>query len=94
MNQNPSKAKFITDDITRFWIAYDKAYQDTLQFEKIFREEYFEKASEGMNDYMGIKVSSIDNFIKHVKSAPNFYKSIRKATVNVGKHEKGLYEFF
>lgn len=83
LNTDPLKAKFITEDIHRFWIAYDKATADTTNFKVIFKEEYFEKGSKGMDDYMGAKVGSIDYFIKHIKSAPKFYKSIRESTLSI-----------
>ena len=94
LNANPSKAKFITEDVHRFWKAYDKATADTVNFKAIFKKEYFEKASKGMSYYMSAKVSSIDYFIKHIQSAPKFYKSIRTSTLNIDNKKKDFTTSF
>ncbi|SFM88391.1 Predicted Zn-dependent protease [Chitinophaga sp. YR627] len=80
LNADPAKASFITTDIHRFWEAYDRAIQDTAHFRQIIKEGYFDKATTGMNDYMSYKVSSIDFFVAHIRSAPAFYGAIRKNT--------------
>ena len=86
-NTDPAKARFVTTDIPHFWTAWDKAYQDTSHFSEIFKTEYFDKASRGMDDYMALKVESIDAFVAHVKSAPKFYQSIRGSMFQVDKFQ-------
>jgi hypothetical protein len=80
LNSDPARAQFVTSDIHHFWNAYDKAIRDTAHFRQIMKAEYFDQASQGMNDYMGLKVSSIDEFIRHIRSAPAFYHAIRENT--------------
>jgi hypothetical protein len=94
LNDNPDKVIFFTKDVNNFWRAYDKALKDTSRFREIFKKYYFDKASEGMNDYMGYKVSSIDNFIKHIKTCPGFYRSIKDATLSVDRYKKEFYASF
>jgi hypothetical protein len=81
LNDSPANARFITTDIHHFWEAYDKAVKDTAHFTQIIKKLYFNRATEGMNDYMGAKVSSINFFVEHIRSAPNFYAAIRKNTM-------------
>ncbi len=83
LNTDPAKAGFITTDIHHFWEAYDKAMKDTAHFKQIMRKLYFDRASRGMNDYMDLKVGSIDEFVSHIKSAPVFYSAIRKNTFKI-----------
>jgi len=83
VNTDPAKAGFITTDIHHFWEAYDKAIKDTAHFKQIMRKLYFDRASRGMNDYMDLKVGSIDEFVSHIKSAPIFYGAIRKNTFKI-----------
>ncbi|WP_018629263.1 TPR end-of-group domain-containing protein [Niabella aurantiaca] len=80
LNSDPEKTAFRTDDIHRFWRAYDAAGLDTANYTRIFQQLYFDSASSGMEDYMAYKVNSIDDFIAHIRSAPAFYHSIRAAT--------------
>jgi len=94
LNDDPGKAEFITSDINRFWNAYDKAYRDTAHFGEIFKREYFDKASDGMNDYMGFKVSSIEYFVSHIRACPGYYRSIRNTTLKVNNFKKEIYASF
>lgn len=94
LNENPVKARFVTTDIDRFWKAYDKALKDTAHFRSIFVHDYFDKASDGMQDYMGYKVSSIDYFVNHIKACPEFYQSIRNNTLRVKEYKKQFYAAF
>ncbi|WP_342644833.1 DUF2268 domain-containing putative Zn-dependent protease [Mucilaginibacter sp. CSA2-8R] len=83
INADPARAGFITTDIHHFWEAYDKAIKDTAHFKQIMRKFYFDRASRGMNDYMDLKVGSIDEFVSHIRSAPKFYSAIRKNTLKI-----------
>lgn len=94
LNSNPAKAKFITDDIYRFWKAYDAVNKDTTNYKNTFKKIYFDKASSGMNDYMASKVGSINQFISHIKSKPKFYKSIRNTSLEVDNYKKDFLKSF
>jgi tetratricopeptide (TPR) repeat protein len=77
LNTDPTKARFITTDVHHFYEAYDKAIKDTAHFKQTMEKLYFDRATAGMNDYMGDKVSSIDYFVEHVRKRPAFYAAIR-----------------
>lgn len=87
LNENPLKAKFITTDIHHFWESYDLALKDTANFIQIMKKLYFDRATGGMKDYMGAKVSSIDFFVNHIRSAPAFYAAIRKNTLKTDQYK-------
>jgi Predicted Zn-dependent protease (DUF2268) len=93
-NKIPAKAIFHTEDIKQFWIAYDKAMLDTANMLKIFKAEYFDKGSAGMNDYMALKVRNTKAFVKHIKERPKFYAAIRANTYKVDTYKKDFYESF
>jgi tetratricopeptide (TPR) repeat protein len=94
LNTDPTKARFITTDVHHFWEAYDQALKDTSHFTQIMKKLYFNKASPGMNDYMGAKVSSIDYFIKHIRKAPAFYAAIRKNTLMTDQYKPAFMASF
>lgn len=94
LNTNPEKAKFVTDDIHRFWKSYDLYLKDTLNAYTIFKSNYFDKASIGMNDYMGLKVGSIKQFVNHIKTHPKFYSSIRPNTLKVDNYKNKFLQSF
>jgi hypothetical protein len=90
----PEKAIFHTEDIHRFWVAYDSAMLDTANMHKIFKTVYFDKASGGMNDYMAFKVRNTKAFIKHLQERPKFYAAIKANTLKVDGFKKDFYKSF
>lgn len=94
LNNNPDLAKIVTKDIHHFWEAYDLAQKDSVKTRNIYKKYYFDKASNGMEDYMGAKVSSIDYFIKHIQSHPKLYKTIRENTLKVDEYRKEIQKSF
>jgi len=94
LNDDPAKARFVTDDIHRFWKAYHKAQKDTSHYKAIFKREYFDKSTRGMDDYMALKVNGFDAFITHIRSAPKFYASIEKNTLAVDAYKENFLKAF
>ncbi|MBI6120256.1 gliding motility protein GldB-related protein [Salegentibacter maritimus] len=93
-NNDPNRAQIVTSDIHNFWQAYNLVREDSLNAKNIYKKYYFEKASDGMQDYMGAKVSSIDYFVKHVESHPRLYKTIKENTLMVDEYKKGIQSSF
>ncbi len=79
------KAQIVTADITRFWEAYDrlataKTHADSLT---IIQTVYLDQASEGFRNFQKIRNLSAGNYLKHLKYAPEFWKSIRANTMRI-----------
>ncbi len=94
LNADPQQARFHTEDIDHFWTAYDKALRDTAHFKSIFRQYYFDVASQGLNDYLGSRVVSIDSFLSTIKSMPKYYAAIRKNTFKADSFKSAYYACF
>jgi len=94
LNSNPDLAKIVTKDIHHFWEAYDLSEQENQNTHTIYKKHYFDKASNGMEDYMGSKVSSINNFIQHIQSHPKLYKTIRENTLKVDDYKIEIQKSF
>jgi hypothetical protein len=94
LNSNPKLANIVTKDIHNFWKAYDLSQKDTANSHKIYENYYFDEASDGMEDYMGSKVSSINYFIKHIQSHPKLYKTIRANTFKVDAYKVEIQKSF
>lgn len=94
LNTDPRKPKLITTDVANFWIAYDKALVDTANFRALIKEYYFDKASAGMQDYMGIKVASIDAFVKFLKATPKLHEAIRYNSLAGDRMKEETYTSF
>ncbi len=94
LNSDPELAEIITKDIHHFWEAYDLSEKKPNNAREIYKEYYFDKASDGMKDYVGSKISSINYFIKHIESRPKLYRSIRANTLKVDDHRKEIQQSF
>jgi hypothetical protein len=94
LNDNPAKAKFVTDDIHRFWKAYELYLKDTANAHAIFKTHYFDKASVGMDDYMNLKVSTINQFVRHIKTHPKFYSTIKGNTLKADAYKAKYKQSF
>ncbi len=94
LNANPQKAKFVTEDIHRFWESYERYLKDTSNALEIFKQNYFNKASEGMSDYMGLKVSSINKFVAHIKLHPKLYSTIKNNTLKIDNFKTKFNQSF
>lgn len=94
LNSDPEKANIITSDVHHFWEAYDLVQQDTVHARDLYTSYYFNKASQGMQDYMGLKVASIDRFTEHIQTHPNLYTSIRENTLKVEEYKKEIQSSF
>jgi len=94
LNKEPHQASLITEDIHRFWQAYDLAQKDTANRLAIYKRLYFDKASRGMEDYMGLKVGSIGAFVRHYDQHAMFYSAIRKNTLKADSLKPAIYACF
>ena len=94
LNNEPRQASLVTEDIHRFWQAYDLAQKDTADREAIYKKYYFDKASRGMEDYMGLKVRSIHAFVQHHNQHKLFYRAIRKNTLKADSLKPAIYTCF
>lgn len=85
-HRDPNKARFITEDIGRFWQAYDKAMaakpEDRVA---IFQQEYITPGTIGLKDFARSGRLNAKALAKVVENAPNFFKAIRPATMNIDK---------
>ncbi|MBB6498373.1 TPR end-of-group domain-containing protein [Pedobacter cryoconitis] len=89
---DPYKAKLVTSDIKNFWKAYDLAQTDTAKRSEIYRTYYIDAGTEGLQDYFGIKVKTMRNFLATHDQKPNFYRAIRKNTFSVDKLKPQMLE--
>ncbi|UCE95055.1 MAG: hypothetical protein JSV73_07480 [Flavobacteriaceae bacterium] len=94
MNSNPENAMIHTLDVHHFWEAYDLAVKDTANAREIYLTHYFDKGTDGMHDYMGLKVSSVDHFVQHIQSYPKLYATIRENTLKVDDYKARIQESF
>lgn len=87
---DPANAKLVTTDIHNFWKAYDAAAKDTANRKQVFIDQYFNKATPGLQDYYRTKIGSVDAFVRNQDKKPVFYKAIRSNTLAIDVMKKEI----
>ena len=95
-NHDPSKVRFFTADIERFWHAYDLAAKETTRDRKaeIFNKEYLYKASDGLEDFARMRIRRAEWLVDAIARRPKFYASIRESTERVSTMDTAIREIF
>lgn len=92
--RRPEDVKLVTTDITHFWTAYAAAQRDTAQAQAIFRREYFDKASVGLQDYYNSKIENDVEFTKRIQRRPQYYQSIQATTLAIADQKPKIVAAF
>jgi hypothetical protein len=92
--RRPEDVKLTTTDIDHFWTAYTAARRDTAQARAIFRREYFDKGSEGLQDYYESKIRNDAFFTKRILQRPNYYNSIKATTLAIASEKPKIVAAF
>ena len=101
-HSDPDKVHISTSDIENFWHAYDlAATRPAAEWLDVFKEEYFNKRSRGLEDYFVTKIQSEADFIHVLQRRPKFYTGTRDSTLRLAgslpeikqsfRHLKSLY---
>lgn len=87
---NPRSIQIITEDINRFWTAFDSSKVNPSHSEDIFQTLYLDKGTPGLREF---DIQSLKG-VKNLESASNkydlYYKSIRSNTLAVSKQKKQI----
>ena len=78
---DPDATQFHTDDILRFWRAFDHATPETAV--QVFRNEYLLMASPGLEDFIRLRIGDADTFTSTVFAKRAYYQAIRSHTLRV-----------
>jgi Predicted Zn-dependent protease (DUF2268) len=79
--------RFITDDLVRFWQAFDQA-QAASNPVSIYQQEYLEPGSIGLQDFSQINEFDASSLAKVVGSYPNFFAAIRNNTLALTRDDR------
>ena len=92
--RDPENARFGTDDIARFWRAYDLANQESTKEGKaaIFQREYLERGSPGLIDFYRARIGSAAQLVDAIEQYPGYYASLRESTAQIAGLEPQVRE--
>jgi hypothetical protein len=92
---DPERARISTEDIPRFWRAYDLAAgQDSAARALTFEREYLVPGSRGLFDFYRMKIRSAARLAETVRQFPGFYRSIREPSLGLDGLEPTVRQVF
>lgn len=96
LNRDPETVKFVTSDIDNFWHAYDLAAKETDTDKKVavYQSEYLDKGSDGLKDFLRLRIRSAKNLVAVIDKMPGYYASIRPTTLQIAGMEKKMRASF
>ncbi|MEM9663418.1 MAG: DUF2268 domain-containing putative Zn-dependent protease [Bacteroidota bacterium] len=88
-SSDPDAARIVTDDIRRFWEAYDRLGPDATEQDslRVFFEGYYLPASPGLRDFIQSRMGSVYNLIDQINAHPAYYASIRESTLRAASFD-------
>jgi predicted Zn-dependent protease DUF2268 len=78
---DPRDAQFVTDDIGRFWQAYDVYAQSRNS--SAFQLEYLDKASAGLRDFIQARNLTAVSLVQMVNALPQYFAAVRANTLRL-----------
>jgi hypothetical protein len=89
---DPDGARIFTDDIGRFWEAFDQAGPAFPA--ETFQKVYLGRGSAGLRDFLKLRIQSAEALAKTVRAHPRYYASIRDSTGRIREMEKSIRASF
>lgn len=88
INRDPERARFVTDDITHFWAAFDA--RGTMGTAVALDSLYFAPATAGLRDFRRLRLQDRAGFASTVDAASRYYASTRESTLRIAGFEPQL----
>lgn len=89
---HPDSARIYTEDITRFWAAYDASTTNTLA--DVLQSEYFDRGSPGLEDFIFRRIQSAGALAKAVNKHPRYFASARESTLRIADYKPEIRAAF
>ena len=89
---DPNDALIITDDVTRFWEAYDQSTPDNRS--EVFQELYIDPGSPGLQDFIPNRIVSAEALARTVEQNEEYYLSARDNTLKAADYEPAIRTSF
>jgi hypothetical protein len=89
---DPAAARIVTEDIPRFWQAFDKAAPEFAA--EPFATLYLKKGTPGLDDFVDSRIESAEKLARTVKAHARYYASIRESTARIAAMEPEIRRAF
>lgn len=85
LNSNPDKVEFVTDDIGRFWSAFDSCQAHPQRSKQFYDELYFAQGTPGLKTFKAVSIKNTEKLVTATEKYVLYYESIRKNTMRVAE---------
>lgn len=82
--KDPKSAKWVTEDIDRYWAAYDrsKGKSEAEQIE-IFSQLYIRPGTDGLADFFSVRRGTAKRLVAFANKSPNYLADIREFSLKI-----------
>ncbi|HEY0510292.1 MAG TPA: DUF2268 domain-containing putative Zn-dependent protease [Thermoanaerobaculia bacterium] len=91
-SRDPDAARIVTDDIDRFWGAFDRAAPELPA--QPFEAGYLAPGTTGLKDFVALRIGGAEELAKTLRAHPKYYRSIRESTQRIRTMEPGIRASF
>jgi hypothetical protein len=89
---DPDQAKIVTEDLDRFWEAFDQA-GPTFPAET-FQKVYLDRGTPGLQDFIKLRIKDAETLAQRVQKHPKYYASARESTKRIHEMERSIRAAF
>lgn len=82
---DPAAARIITDDVSRFWAAYDRATPENLA--TVLQTDYLDPGTPGLEAFILYRIRSAEALARAIETHPQYYASARESTLRLAAFE-------
>lgn len=83
---SPEEARFVTEDIARFWAAYDEgAHKPGTALEESLQRRYLDRGTPGVVGFTPHRIESAENLARVVRARHADYEAARERSMRVGE---------
>ena len=91
-NRDPAAARLVTEDIPRFWAAFDA--RTTLGTARAIDSLYFAPGTLGLKDWIRLRLTDAKTMAATVDQVPGYYASARASTLRIATDEPKIRAAF
>ena len=76
-NRDPAQARIVTEDLDRFWAAWDRAEQEPERRREIFQQDYLDAGSPGLQSFVELRIQDVDRLLATIDHHREYYAALR-----------------
>lgn len=80
-HRDPTAARFITDDLARFWQAFE--HLDAPDAERVFEALYLDAGTDGLHAFTASRIETATHLVRKVRSCRAYYAALSPGTNRV-----------